>query len=199
MNLNILCEVADKQGLNVNLTSIFTFIGMAFCIIVAIVALVWLTFFVIRLLVKTFNVQIKNSYEVFVEQNTAKANSKKQRNALKRQAKDARKMEILNLKEESQDRIHQMKLGKLSEKLAKNEQRAKEKLGLVAHVKAEKPHKEKVEKTPAKEEKNNKEEKNIKVEILPEQKVQEISKPAPKTQNDTSAIKKKRGRPPKAK
>ena len=195
MNCNVLCEIADKQGFNVNLTSIFTIIGMAFCIIVALVALVWLTFFVIRLLVKTFSVQIKNSYEVFVEQNTAKANSKKQRNAIKRQAKDARKMEVLNLKEESQDRIHQMKLDKLSEKLAKNEQRAKVKLGLEAPVKAEKPHKEKIAKEKVKEEKIKEE----KVEVLPEPKLPEIEKPASKSQDETPVVKKKRGRPPKAK
>lgn len=194
MNFNVLCEIADKQGFNVNLTSIFTIIGMAFCIIVALVALVWLTFFVIRLLVKTFNVQIKNSYEVFVEQNTAKANSKKQRNALKRQAKDARKMEVLNLKEESQDRIHQMKLGKLSEKLAKNEQRAKIKLGLESSAKTERPSKEKNAKVKVKEEVVKEE----KIEVLPEQKLPVIEKSAPKTQDETPVVKKKRGRPPKS-
>ena len=76
--INFLCETAEKQGLNINLTNIFTFIGMAFSIIVSLVALVWLTCFIVKLLVKTFKIQVQNSYDVFVENNTAKANSKKE-------------------------------------------------------------------------------------------------------------------------
>ena len=41
--------------------------------------------------------------------------------------------------------------------------------------------------------------KEEKVEVIPEPKVQEISKPAPKSQDETPVVKKKRGRPPKAK
>ena len=127
--INFLCETAEKQGLNINLTNIFTFIGMAFSIIVSLVALVWLTCFIVKLLVKTFKIQVQNSYDVFVENNTAKANSKKERNAKKRQAKDARKLEILNMKEESRDRIHQMKVNKLGVKLLEKEEKAQDKIG----------------------------------------------------------------------
>ena len=128
--LQFLCENAEKQNIKVDLTSIFTFIGMAFCIIVAVVALVWLTCFMVRLLIKTFKTQVQNSYDIFVENSSAKTKSKKERNAIKRQAKDARKMEILNLKQESQDRIHKMKVEKLGAKLSEVEERAKEKYGV---------------------------------------------------------------------
>ena len=125
--IKLLCEETAKQGINVNLTSVFTFIGMAFSIVVSLVALVWLTCFVVRLLIKTFKIQVQNSYDVYVENSTAKANSKKERNAIKRQAKDARKLEILNMKEESRNRIHELKVNKLGLKLLKNEEKAKEK------------------------------------------------------------------------
>lgn len=128
--VRFLCETAEK-GFNVNLTSIFTFIGMAFSIIVSLVALVWLTCFAVRLLVKTFKKQVQNSYEVFVENSEAKTKSKKERNAIKRQAKDARKMEILNMKEDSRERIHKMRVDKISMKLLEEENKAKEKYGLV--------------------------------------------------------------------
>ena len=133
--VKLLCEAAEKQGVNVNLTSIFTFIGMAFSIVVSVVALVWLTCFVVRLLIKTFKTQVQSSYDIFVENNEAKAKSKKERNAIKRQAKEARKLEILNMKEESRDRVHQMKVNKLGIKLLENEEKAKEKYGSSAAVK----------------------------------------------------------------
>ncbi len=128
--VKFLCEAAEKQGVNVNLTSIFTFIGMVFSIVVSVVALVWLTCFVVRLLIKTFKTQVQSSYDIFVENNEAKAKSKKERNAIKRQAKDSRKLEILNMKEESRDRVHQMKVNKLGVKLLENEEKAKEKYGI---------------------------------------------------------------------
>ena len=136
--IKFLCEAAEKQGINVNLTSIFTFIGMAFSIVVSVVALVWLTCFVVRLLIKTFKAQVQSSYDIFVENTNAKANSKKERNALKRQAKDARKLEILNIKQEHKERIHQMKVNKLGVKLMENEEKVKEKLGVINSAKANK-------------------------------------------------------------
>ncbi len=142
--LRLLCENADKGGFSVNLTSIFTFIGMAFCIVVALVALVWLTCFVVRLLIKTFKTSVQNSYDIFVENSTEKTKSKKERNTIKRQAKDARKMEILNLKQESQDRIHKMKVEKLEKKLMETEERAKEKLGVSSAQPKEKTISEKI-------------------------------------------------------
>lgn len=145
--IKFLCETAEKQGLSVNLTSIFTFIGMAFCIIVALVALVWLTCFVVRLLIKTFKTQVQNSYDIFVENSSAKAQSKKERNAIKRKAKDARKMEILNMKEESRDRIHQIKVNKLGVKLLENEEKAQEKYGVSEECVKEEPTLEKPKKS----------------------------------------------------
>ena len=127
--IGVLCEAAEKQGLNVNLTSIFTFIGMVFSIVVSLVALVWLTCFVVRLLIKTFKKQVQNSYDIFVENSEAKTKSKKERNAIKRNAKDERKMELLNLKQESKERIHKLKVEKLGLKLMEVEEKAKEKYG----------------------------------------------------------------------
>ena len=62
--IGVLCEAAEKQGLNVNLTSIFTFIGMVFSIVVSLVALVWLTCFVVRLLIKTFKNLIPDNHAI---------------------------------------------------------------------------------------------------------------------------------------
>ena len=127
--ISVLCEAAEKSKFSVNLTSVFTFIGMVFSIVVSLVALVWLTCFVVRLLIKTFKKQVENSYEVFVENSEAKTKSKKERNAIKREAKDARKMEVLNMKEESRERIHKMKVDKLGIKLNEAENKAREKYG----------------------------------------------------------------------
>ena len=132
MWIKFLCEAAEKkEGLNVNLTSVFTFIGMVFSIVVSLVALVWVTCFVVRLLIKTFKKQVQNSYDIFVENSEAKTKNKKERNAIKRDAKAARKMELLNMKEESRERIHKMKVEKLGIKLNENENKAKEKYGVV--------------------------------------------------------------------
>ena len=128
--VKFLCEATEKSGFSVNLTSIFTFIGMAFSIVVSLVALVWLTCFVVRLLIKTFKKQVQNSYDIFVENSEAKTKSKKERNAIKREAKDARKMELLNMKEESRERIHKMKVDKLGMKLNEDENKAREKYGV---------------------------------------------------------------------
>ena len=80
---------------------IFTFIGIVVCIITAAIALVWLTCFVVRLLVKTFGSKINESYNVFVEDMKKKSESKKERNAKKREAKDAQKLELLNIRFQS--------------------------------------------------------------------------------------------------
>ena len=130
--ISVLCEAAEKSKFSVNLTSVFTFIGMVFSIVVSLVALVWLTCFVVRLLIKTFKKQVENSYEVFVENSEAKTKSKKERNAIKRDAKAARKMELLNMKEESRERIHKMKVDKLGIKLNEDENKAREKYGVKA-------------------------------------------------------------------
>lgn len=146
--LKFLCDNADKS-VRVDLTSIFTFIGMAFCIIVAVVALVWLTCFVVRLLIKTFKTQVQNSYDIFVENSAAKTKSKKERNAIKRKAQEERKLEILNMKLESQERIHQMQVEKLGKNLLEKEEKAKEKYGIFGVSIEEKPA-SKTSKKPAK-------------------------------------------------
>lgn len=130
--ISVLCEAAEKSKFSVNLTSVFTFIGMVFSIVVSLVALVWLTCFVVRLLIKTFKKQVQNSYDIFVENSEAKTKSKKARNAIKREAKDARKMELLNMKEESRERVHKMKVDKLGIKLNESENKAREKYGVKA-------------------------------------------------------------------
>ena len=146
--LKFLCDNSDKS-VRVDLTSIFTFIGMAFCIIVAVVALVWLTCFVVRLLIKTFKTQVQNSYDIFVENSAAKTKSKKERNAIKRKAQEERKLEILNMKLESQERIHQMQVEKLGKNLLEKEEKAKEKYGIFGVSIEEKPA-SKTSKKPAK-------------------------------------------------
>ena len=146
--LKFLCDNADKS-VRVDLTSIFTFIGMAFCIIVAVVALVWLTCFVVRLLIKTFKTQVQNSYDIFVENSAAKTKSKKERNAIKRKSQEERKLEILNMKLESQERIHQMQVEKLGKNLLEKEEKAKEKYGIFG-VKGEEKTASKTSKKPAK-------------------------------------------------
>lgn len=146
--LKFLCDNADKS-VRVDLTSIFTFIGMAFCIIVAVVALVWLTCFVVRLLIKTFKTQVQNSYDIFVENSAAKTKSKKERNAIKRKAQEERKLEILNMKLESQERIHQMQVEKLGKNLLEKEEKAKEKYGIFG-AKTDEKLAQKTSKKPAK-------------------------------------------------
>ena len=179
--VQFLCETAEKQGVNVNLTSVFTFIGMAFSIIVSLVALVWLTCFVVRLLIKTFKKQVQNSYDIFVENSEAKTKSKKERNAIKRQSKDARKMEILNMKEESRERIHKMKVDKLGIKLNEEENKAREKYGasLVEEENPEKKISEKIKKQEALEkleEKSDDESVKEKTQKETETKIQEEKK-----------------------
>ena len=106
---------------------IFTFIGIVVCIIAAAIALVWLTCFVVKLLVKTFSAKVGESYNVYIEDMKKKAENKRERNAKKRAEKDAQKMELLNMKLESKARIHEMKKEKLQAKLdaTENTQRAK--------------------------------------------------------------------------
>lgn len=175
--IELLCEAAEKQSFSVNLTSVFTFIGMAFSIVVSLVALVWLTCFVVRLLIKTFKKQVDNSYEIFVENSEAKTKSKKERNAIKRQAKDARKMELLNMKEESRERIHKMKVDKLGIKLNEEENKAREKYGV--QEKPEKKISEKIKKQEALEkleEKSDDESVKEKTQKETETKIQEEKK-----------------------
>ena len=99
------------------LVDVFTFIGMAVCILIALIAIVWITCFLVKLLVKTFGVKVGKSYDLMVEDINKKADAKKERNEIKRQAKLSHKMEILNAKLESKQKIHDMKKAKLEGKL----------------------------------------------------------------------------------
>ena len=110
------------------LVEVFAFIGMAVCIIIALIAIVWATCFAVKLLVKTFNIKVGKSYDLMVEDITKKSEAKKERNEIKRQASLEKKKEILNLKLESKHKIHEMKKQKLEQKLLEKEQKAKEKL-----------------------------------------------------------------------
>lgn len=109
-------------------TNIFTFIGMVVSIIVTLIAIVWLTCFVVKLLIKSFNVRVGKSYEIMVEDINKKAEAKKERKELKRQAAFEQKKELLNMKLESKARVHEMKKEKLADKLESKEQNKKYKL-----------------------------------------------------------------------
>lgn len=110
------------------LVDVFAFIGMTVCIIIALIAIVWVTCFAVKLLVKTFSVRVGKSYDLMVEDITKKAEAKKERNETKRNASLEKKNEILNLKLESKQKIHEMKKQKLEKKLLEKENKAKEKL-----------------------------------------------------------------------
>lgn len=127
--LNMVFMAAEDNSKNLAwAVDIFTFIGIVVCIITAAIALVWLTCFVVRLLIKTFRSKIDESYNVYLEDMKKKAENKKERNAKKREEKDAQKMELLNMKLESKARVHEMKKQKLQAKLEANESAQKEKL-----------------------------------------------------------------------
>lgn len=153
--LNMAFMAAEDGAKNLSwAVDIFTFIGIVVCIITAAIALVWLTCFVVRLLVKTFGSKINESYNVYLEDMKKKSESKKERNAKKREAKDAQKMELLNMKLELKEKVHEMKKQKLQEKFAEKENTQREKLfGKVEEVvteSEEKPVEEKASKKAAK-------------------------------------------------
>lgn len=104
---------------------IFTFIGISVSIIIALIAIVWLTCFFVKLLVKTFGLRVGKSYDLMVEDINKKSEAKKVRNEKKRNAKLEQKMELLNMKLESKARIHEMKKAKLEGTLEANEAEAK--------------------------------------------------------------------------
>lgn len=109
-------------------SNIFTFIGIVVCVLITLIAIVWLTCFFVKLLVKTFSVRVGKSYDLMVEDITKKAEAKKERNEKKRQAKFEHKNELLNMKLESKQRVHEMKKKKLADKLETSEQSQKVKL-----------------------------------------------------------------------
>ena len=99
------------------LVDVFTFIGMAVCILIALIAIIWITCFLVKLLIKTFGVKVGKSYDLMVEDINKKAEARKTRNEMRRQAKFDQKMELLNMKLESKQRIHDIKKAKLEGKL----------------------------------------------------------------------------------
>lgn len=107
---------------------VFAFIGIAVCVIVTLIALVWAVCFAVKLLIKTFGVRVGKSYDVMVEDITQKTEAKKERKKLSRKASAEKKMELLNMKLASKQKIHEMKKQKLAEKLAKQETDAREKI-----------------------------------------------------------------------
>jgi len=107
---------------------IFTFIGISVSVIIALIAIVWLTCFFVKLLVKTFGLRVGKSYDLMVEDINKKAEEKKIRKEMKRSAKLNQKMELLNMKLESKERVHEMKKAKLEGTLSAKEAEAKVKL-----------------------------------------------------------------------
>ena len=99
----------------------FTIIGMVVCIVVTLIAFVWAVCFAVKLLVKTFSVNIGASYDIMVEDIKKKGEAKKERKEIKRTKQAQRKMELLNMKEDSKNKIHEMKKQKLEEKLENKE------------------------------------------------------------------------------
>ena len=104
---------------------IFAFIGMLVCIIIALIAIVWVTCFAVKLLIKTFGVRVGKSYDIMVEDINKKSEAKKERKEISRKAAFDKKMEILNMKLENKQKIHEMKKQKLEQKLARQEENAK--------------------------------------------------------------------------
>jgi len=107
---------------------VFAFIGMIVCIIIALIAIVWATCFAVKLLIKTFAVRVGKSYDVMIEDISRKTEAKKERKEIARKAAAEKKMEILNMKLESKQKIHEMKIQKLAESLAQKEANAKLKI-----------------------------------------------------------------------
>ena len=124
----------------------FTIIGMIVCIIVTLIALVWAVCFAVKLLIKIFNVKVGASYDIMVEDIKKKAEAKKARKEIKRTKQAARKLEILNMKEDSKDKVHEMKKQKLIEKLGNREDNKAKHLIKEDVINKEEPEKTKKEK-----------------------------------------------------
>ena len=109
---------------------VFAFIGVLVTLVVTIIALVWLTCFMVRLLVKTFSYRVDVSVEVAKEDIDNKAKSKRVRNKLKRDTRDQHKMTTLKMKLESENKIFEMRKEALAKSLLEKEAKEREKLGL---------------------------------------------------------------------
>ena len=127
MNFSAVSFLAEKNNWEWA-SNIFMFIGIAVCVLITLIAIVWLTCFFVKLLVKTFGVRVGKSYDLMVEDITKKSESKKERNEIKRNAKAEQKKELLTMKLESKARVHEMKKKKLAESLEGKERIQKAKL-----------------------------------------------------------------------
>lgn len=102
-------------------TYIFMVIGILVCIVVTAVALVWVTCFVIRVLVRTFGTKVRSYSEVLAEDIREKSAMKKEFKAQERAALKEQKAELLKVKIESKERINQLKKKKLEQKCREKE------------------------------------------------------------------------------
>lgn len=118
---------------------VFAIIGVVVTLIVTIIALIWLTCFMVRLLIKTFSYRVDVSVEVTKEDINNKAEAKKFRNKLKTDQKNAHKMTLLKMKLESSQRVFELKKDALASTLNEKENKEREKLGL---ERIERPKKE---------------------------------------------------------
>ena len=109
---------------------VFAIIGVVVSIVVTLIALVWLTCFMVRLLVKTFSYRVESSVEVAKEDIDNKAEAKKARNKLKTDTANNQKMTVLRMKLESKKKIYEMRKQKLAETLEHREDIERQKLGL---------------------------------------------------------------------
>ena len=109
---------------------VFAFIGVVVTLVVTIIALVWLTCFMVRLLVRTFSYRVDVSVDVAKEDIDNKAKAKKQRNKLKRDSRNQHKMTILKMKLENEQKIFELRKDSLAKSLLQKENKERIKLGM---------------------------------------------------------------------
>ena len=109
---------------------VFAFIGVVVTLVVTIIALVWLTCFMVRLLVRTFSYRVDVSVDVAKEDIDNKAKAKKQRNKLRRDSRNQHKMTILKMKLENEQKIFELRKDSLAKSLLQKENKERIKLGM---------------------------------------------------------------------
>ncbi len=152
------------------LVDTFTVIGMVVCILVTLIALAWVVCYAVKLLVKTFSVKVDASYDIIVEDINKKKEAKKIRKEIKRNKQTERKLELLNMKEESRDKVHEMKKQKLADKLEVKENAEAKKMFVEPVAKKTVSQKGKEEHTEAKKEKPESKTAEKQTEVLEEKK-----------------------------
>lgn len=108
--------------------TVFMIIGAVVSVIVTLIALVYGTFFIVRLLAKTFSLRVSSSIELMSDSIQEKKLEKKERKKQEREAKFEQKRELHKLKLESIARIGEMKRKKYQQKLTKKEDKTYEKM-----------------------------------------------------------------------